>query len=74
MSEIEHAAKTIMRRRAWFSMLNGVHLASETWNRYNNKILVKNEALKALVYMPKRSVVRYNDYIYIALASNVFMA
>lgn len=57
-------------------MLNGVHLASETWNRYNNKTLVKNEALRALVYMPKRSVVnvRYNDYIYIALASNVFMA
>lgn len=55
-------------------MLNGVHLAPKTWNRYNNKTLVKNEALRALVYMPKRSVVRYNDYIYIALASNVFMA
>lgn len=54
-------------------MLNGVHLAPETWNRYNNKTC-QNEALRALVYMPKRSVVWYNDYIYIALASNVFMA
>lgn len=55
-------------------MLNGVHLAPR---KHGIDITIKpcqNEALRALVYMPKRSVVWYNDYIYIALASNVFMA